>query len=165
MDPDATMAAELHQLRWCRDDILGAVLAGRDGMLIAGEVPGVDPHHIAALAATSLGIGQRFTDTLGQGALREYVLRAASGCVISYPAGGHALLTVVAQPETDLVGLHPEARAAAQRLGTLFDACWQPATDPPPPEPPTTLDARTPMAALPAALRNEFSLRRPPNFA
>jgi predicted regulator of Ras-like GTPase activity (Roadblock/LC7/MglB family) len=166
VDPDAAMLAELHRLRWRRPDLLGAVLAGLDGMLIASDLPGIDGHHVAALAATSLGIGQRFTQTLRQGTVSEYVIQAASGCIVSYPAGRHALLTVVAGAGTNLDPLHAEARAVADRLGSLFNDYWRPAADPSAdldPDAPLTL--RTPMATLPGSARGEFSLRRLPDHS
>ncbi|MEV4757887.1 roadblock/LC7 domain-containing protein [Micromonospora sp. NPDC049559] len=164
MDFDAAVAAELHRLRWHRDDVSGTVLSGLDGMLVASDLPGVDAHHVAALAATSFGLGQRFAETVGRGQLREHVLRSACGFVISYPAGEHALLSVVARPEADPEVLGAEAHDLARRLGTIFDDRWRPAAEPSAGDPYAPLALRTPMAALPDGLRTGFDLRLPPNF-
>ncbi|GAA3772974.1 roadblock/LC7 domain-containing protein [Plantactinospora mayteni] len=155
MNTDAALLAELHRLRRAVPEISGAVLAAVDGLLVAGDLPGIDPHHIAALSAAGLGIGGRFAELVGHGPLRESVVRGADGSVVVYPAGEEAILTAVVRPETDLTRLHAEARPAAQRLGALWDAVRQPTVAtaiPPATDPDAPLATRTPMATLPAGL-------------
>jgi predicted regulator of Ras-like GTPase activity (Roadblock/LC7/MglB family) len=149
------MMAELHRMRRRLPDVFGAVLADVDGMLVVSDLPGIDAHHVAALSAAGLGIGNRFAQVVGQGPLRESVIRASGGWVVCYPAG-HALLTVVAYPVADLARLHSDARAVAQRLCVL----WNPDRSGTGPRTGTGLDdphaplaVRTPMATLPIDLR------------
>ncbi len=153
--------AELRALRQRLPDIAGAVLASTDGMLIASDMgtgkdggPGsVEPETVAALSAASLGLGQRFAATVQQGHLRETVIRADGGCVVTYAAGRRGLLTVLACPDANLARLHHEARRVAARLGEIVDG---PAAPPPPPvpaQPANTADRhrlarRTPMATI-----------------
>ncbi|MGI5214438.1 roadblock/LC7 domain-containing protein [Plantactinospora sp. CA-290183] len=156
MNTDAALLAELHRLRRAVPQISGAVVAAVDGLLVASDLPGADPHHIAALSAACLGIGHRFAHLVGHGPLRESVVRGADGWVVSYPAGPNAILTAVAVPEADLGRLHAEARPAAQRLGALWEAARQPTVAtaiPPVDDPHAPLATRTPMATLPANLR------------
>ncbi|MFY1687205.1 roadblock/LC7 domain-containing protein [Plantactinospora sp. WMMB782] len=164
MNTDAALLAELHRLRRAVPEISGALLAAVDGLLIAGDLPGTDPHHVAALSAANLGIGDRFAQLVGDGPLRESVVRGADGCVVVYPAGENGILTVV-HPDTDLARLHAEARQAAQRLGALWDALRQPTVAtaiPPATDPDAPLATRTPMAALPAGLWSSPGGRRSP---
>jgi predicted regulator of Ras-like GTPase activity (Roadblock/LC7/MglB family) len=168
VDVDAAVSAELHRLRRRRPDVSGSLLAGHDGLLVASDLPQGDAHNVAALAAAGLGLGTRFADTTGYGALREYVVRAGTGTVVIYPAGRHALLTVVGTPDVDVDRLYPEARPVAQRLGALFDAGGSRAVemalaDPYSPlaDPHAPLAVRTPMATLPGRARPDIGPRRP----
>jgi hypothetical protein len=165
VDTDAALLAELHRLRRAVPDVSGALLAAVDGLLVASDLPGADPHHIAALSAASVGIGDRFTQSVGHGPLREFVVRGAEGWVVSYPAGDDAILTVVVAPGTDLDRLHTEARPVAHRLGALWVAVRQPTVAtaiPPTTDPDAPLATRTPMAALPAGLWSESGGWRSP---
>ncbi|MEQ4303653.1 roadblock/LC7 domain-containing protein [Plantactinospora sp. B6F1] len=165
MNTDAALLAELHRLRRAVPEISGAVLAAVDGLLVASDLSGIDPHHVAALSAAGLGIGGRFAQLAGHGPLRESVVRSAQGCVVVYPAGEDAILTTVVRPETEFARLHAEARPAAQRLGALWDAVRQPAVAtaiPPVTNPDAPLATRTPMASLPAGLWSDPGGRRSP---
>jgi predicted regulator of Ras-like GTPase activity (Roadblock/LC7/MglB family) len=165
VNADAALLAELHRLRRAVPEISGALLAAVDGLLVASDLPGADPHHIAALAAASVGIGDRFAQSVGYGPMQECVVRGAGGCVLTYPAGTDAILTTVVSSDTSLARLHAEARPAAQRLGALWDAVRQPTVAtaiPPATDPDAPLATRTPMAALPAGLWSESGGWRSP---
>ncbi|MEH0936936.1 roadblock/LC7 domain-containing protein [Micromonospora psammae] len=119
---DTTMDTELRGLRRRRPEVAGTVLAGRDGVLISSDLPTTDATHLAALAAVGFGLGSRVADAVRRGDLRESVVHTSTGCVVTYPAGRHALLTLVAGADADLETLHEEARAVAERAGSAFDA-------------------------------------------
>lgn len=144
--------AELLALRRRLPDVAGTVLAAVDGMLIASDMQdggsGVEAETVAAMSAATLGLGQRFAATVGHGGLMEAVMRAAGGYIVTYAAGGGALLTVLAYPHANVARLHLEARRAAERMGRLIDAY---STKSPQPSSPSTyrgepLATRTPMA-------------------
>ena len=140
-------SVELRELRRRLPDIAGAVLASTDGMLIASEMAGdsngVDAETVAALSAATLGLGQRFAATVHQGQLRESVIQADGGCVVTYAAGTGGLLTVLGCPHANLARMHMEARRVAARLGRLVDG-RPPA---PPPQRPAPAYGRQPLAA------------------
>ncbi|MBY8875212.1 roadblock/LC7 domain-containing protein [Micromonospora sp. PLK6-60] len=121
MDADTLMGTELRGLRRRRPEVTGTVLAGTDGLLISSDLPTTDATHLAALAAASFGLGNRVADTVRRGGFRESVLRTDAGCVLTYPAGRNALLTLVTDRATDLDTLHDEARAVAARAGSVVD--------------------------------------------
>jgi predicted regulator of Ras-like GTPase activity (Roadblock/LC7/MglB family) len=169
VNADAAILAELHRLRLRIPEVSGTVLAGTDGLLIASDLSGIDPHHLAALAAASQGLNYRFAQTMGHGALRESVVRSAGGTVLAYPAGHWALLTVLATPDVEVHLVNPEAQMVAHRLGLLWNSLRRMnragesvPTSPaqPPADPYAPLAVRTPMATLPAGLR-EANGRRP----
>ncbi|MFI6762648.1 roadblock/LC7 domain-containing protein [Micromonospora sp. NPDC050417] len=166
MDADAAIRAELYRLRRRLPDLSGAVLGGVDGLLVAADLTDADPHHLAALAAATLGLGHRFAQSAGHGPLHESVVRSAGGCVITYPAGAYGLLTLVTYPDSDVERIHPEARASAHRLGTMVDSLRVAASVAAVavPDPHAPLDVRTPMATLPADLWAETGGLRPPGL-
>lgn len=168
MDADAVIALELHRLRQRRPELTGALLASRDGLLVASDLPATQAHHLAALAAASTGLGHRFADALHQGPLQEYVVRSAAGCVVTYPAGQYALLAVVTDQTADLDALRGDAYAVARWTGGIFDTHRAATGSPTPPpgsaDPFAPLATRTPMATLPVQTRRQEAApwRRPP---
>nr|WP_205808405.1 roadblock/LC7 domain-containing protein [Micromonospora sp. HNM0581] len=143
------MGSELRGLRRRRPEIAGTVLAGTDGLLISSDLPTTEATHLAALAAASFGIGHRMAATLRQGEFHESVVHTAAGCVVTYPAGQDALLTLVTEPESDLAALREEARGMVRRTGAALAACRRPTLLPHQPDPHAPLAVRTPMATLP----------------
>ncbi|MEV4483560.1 roadblock/LC7 domain-containing protein [Micromonospora coxensis] len=143
---DTVTETELRGLRRRRPEVTGTVLAGRDGLLISSDLPATDATHLAALAAVSYGVGHQVADTVRGGSFRESVVHTSTGCVITYPAGRHALLTLVTEAGTDLEGLHEEARAVAERAGAAVDSQRVGAT--PVPEVHAVLTTRTPVGTL-----------------
>ncbi|MEU8255158.1 roadblock/LC7 domain-containing protein [Micromonospora inaquosa] len=165
MDADTVMGTELRGLRQRRPDIAGTVLAGTDGLLISSDLPSTDATHLAALAAASFGLGHRVADTVGRGEFRESVVCTTAGCVVTYPAGRSALLTLVTVSAVgDLEALHEEARAVARRAGSFLDVRGAGIGATSVPDAHAPLATRTPMATLPAQLRRSSrpTWRRPP---
>ncbi|MFD6755517.1 roadblock/LC7 domain-containing protein [Micromonospora gifhornensis] len=167
MNAETMMGTELQGLRRRRPEVTGAVLAGTDGLLISSDLPTTDATYLAALAAANFGVGNRMAATVRQGPFHESVVHTAAGCVITYPAGGDVLLTVVAAPGADLVALREEALAMVHRAGPTLAACRRST-----PMPPLQTDGhaplavRTPMANLPGPRPRRdphIARRRPPN--
>ncbi|MET8309722.1 MULTISPECIES: roadblock/LC7 domain-containing protein [unclassified Micromonospora] len=165
MDADTVVGTELRGLRRRRPEVAGAVLAGTDGLLISSDLPSTDATHLAALAAASFGLGHRMADTAQQGEFRESVVRTTAGCVVTYPAGRNALLTLVTVAAAeDLEALHEEARAVAHRAGSVLDIRGGGIGNTAMPDAHAPLAVRTPMATLPAQLHRSArpTWRRPP---
>ncbi|MEH1167011.1 roadblock/LC7 domain-containing protein [Micromonospora sp. CPCC 205539] len=166
MDAD-TVGTELRWLRRRRPEIAGTVLAGTDGLLISSDLPSTDATHLAALAAASFGLGHRVADTVKHGEFRESVVCTTAGCVVTYPAGRTALLTLVTiAPAEDLEALHEEARVVARRAGSMLDDRRRSGVRAVAsiPDAHAPLAMRTPMATLPTQLRRSTrpTWRRPP---
>ncbi|KIR60617.1 hypothetical protein TK50_22160 [Micromonospora haikouensis] len=165
VDADTVLETELRGLRQRRPEVAGGVLAGTDGLLISSDLPTTDATHLAALAAASFGLGHRVADTVRHGEFQESVVFTARGCVVTYPAGRHALLTLVTGARTDLETLHREAREVAARTGSAFDQERSAPVSMPAPDPHAPLAMRTPMATLPGRTPNASRAtgwRRPP---
>ncbi|NGM15595.1 roadblock/LC7 domain-containing protein [Verrucosispora sioxanthis] len=165
MNAETMMGTELRGLRRRRPEVSGTVLAGTDGLLISSDLPTTDATHLAALAAASFGLGHRMTATVRQGEFHESVVHTAAGCVVTYPAGRDALLTLVTAPGADLAALREEARAVVRRTGPALAACRQPTLLPHQADPHAPLAVRTPMATLPnqrPRRAQSITWRRPP---
>ncbi|SCL17226.1 hypothetical protein GA0070616_1230 [Micromonospora nigra] len=164
MDAQTVMGTELSGLRRRRPEVAGSVLAGTDGLLISSDLPATDATHLAALAAASFGLGHRVADTVRHGEFRESVVHTATGCVVTWPAGRDALLTLVTAAGADLDALREEARAVVHRAGPLLAARQGAHSVIRPPDPQAPLAVRTPMATLPAhaSRRPRPGWRRPP---
>ncbi|MEU5941567.1 roadblock/LC7 domain-containing protein [Micromonospora sp. NPDC047548] len=152
---------ELRGLRRRRPEVAGTVLAGRDGMLISSDLPATDATHLAALAAVSFGVGHQVAHTVRGGSFRESVVHTATGCVVTYPAGRHALLTLVTGAGADLEALHEEARAVAERAGSAVDSQRVMVGATPVPQVHAPLAVHTPLPAL-ARRRPGSAWQRPP---
>jgi predicted regulator of Ras-like GTPase activity (Roadblock/LC7/MglB family) len=119
MTMEPGVLAELRSLRARVPHLTGGLVASTDGLVIAHDTNGTEPEGMAALAAAALGVGARLTDATGQGAFRELLARGEHGYVATYAAGGTAILTVVAGPDTNVGRLHLEARRSSGRIGDL----------------------------------------------
>ncbi|MEU5305906.1 roadblock/LC7 domain-containing protein [Streptomyces noursei] len=113
------------ELRALRDHIRhlhGGMVASADGMVIAHDLPDIEPDGLAALTAAAIGVAKRLTDATGQGGFEESLTRGSRGYIAAYAAGNRAVLTAVAGPETNVGRLHLQARRTAARIATLLDA-------------------------------------------
>ncbi|WP_340556661.1 roadblock/LC7 domain-containing protein [Streptomyces sp. GSL17-111] len=112
---------ELVRLRARLPQVTGALAASVDGLVLASDTARVDPEPLAAVTAASLGVAVRLADVTGQGGFRELVVRAEGGYVATYAAGTTAVLTVLAEPRSNVGRVHLEARRAGARIGALLE--------------------------------------------
>jgi predicted regulator of Ras-like GTPase activity (Roadblock/LC7/MglB family) len=121
MTAEADVLGELRRLRARLPQVTGALAASIDGLVLAQETAGNQAEGVAALTAAALGVAQRLTDTTGQGGFRELLVRGERGYVATYAAGSSAVLTLMAEPRTNVGRLHLEARRSSARIGELVD--------------------------------------------
>ena len=62
MAVEVEVANELHRLRARMPQLTGALAAGADGLVLAQDMPDVQPEGLAALTAAALGVGRRMVD-------------------------------------------------------------------------------------------------------
>jgi uncharacterized protein len=160
MTVDPAVLAELGHLRTRLPELSASVLATADGMVVAHDARDIEPDSLAALAAAHLALARRFANAVNHGELRESVVECDAGYITSYAAGPNALLTLVTSGDANLAMVHHEARRCVRRLISLLTVeVPQVGTDTPtsgiPTQagPSTPLARRTPMAALPNAIR------------
>ncbi|WP_405625514.1 roadblock/LC7 domain-containing protein [Streptomyces sp. NBC_00016] len=113
---------ELHRLRTRIPDLTGALAAGADGLVLAEDMPDVQPEGLAALTAAALGVGRRMVDLADRGEFRELLVRGAGGYLATYAAGPSAVLTLLADDRANVGRLHLEGRRGGARIAELLAA-------------------------------------------
>lgn len=116
---EAEVLEEIRRLRARLPQVTGAVAASTDGFVIAQDAAGPEAEGVAALTAASLAVAVRLADATGRGAFRELLVRGEDGYVATYAAGPSAVLTVLAEPRTNVGRLHLESRISGARVAEL----------------------------------------------
>lgn len=113
--------AELSALRESVPGVRGCLLAGTDGLLIGHDLnSGPEPHDLAALAATTFGLGRQCGLALRHGPFRESTLRSHKGYFTVYAVNDRTLLAVLGDDGLNVARLHLEARPATERIADLL---------------------------------------------
>ncbi|MDG4785193.1 roadblock/LC7 domain-containing protein [Micromonospora sp. WMMD1102] len=113
--------AELSLLRDRVPGVRGAVLAGVDGRLLGHDLTaGPEPLDLAALAATTFGLGRQCGLTLQQGPLRELTVHSHQGYFTVYGVSDQVLLAVLGDDRLNVSWLHLEAGPVAERIADLL---------------------------------------------
>ncbi|MCI4061953.1 roadblock/LC7 domain-containing protein [Micromonospora sp. R77] len=120
--PYPAIAQQLAELRLQIPGVDGCVLGGVDGLLITHNMQtDVDPNELAALAATTYGLGRQVGSRLGQGGFQQSTIRNADGYLSVYAVSRQALLAVVGQDSINVARLHLHAPAITERLADLLE--------------------------------------------
>lgn len=119
--PYPALGTELADLRVQIPGVRGSILGAADGLLIVSDVPpDLDADELAALAATTYGLGRQVGARLGQGSFQQSTVRNETGYLSVYAVGRHALLAVVGQDAINVARLHLHAPPVAARLAGLL---------------------------------------------
>jgi predicted regulator of Ras-like GTPase activity (Roadblock/LC7/MglB family) len=117
----AAARLQLADLRLRVPGVRGSILAGVDGLLITHDLPGVvEPHDLAALSATTFGLGRQSALVLGQSPFRDATLRSEGGYFTVYAVNDRTLMAVLGDSGLNVARLHIEARPTAGRLAELL---------------------------------------------
>ncbi|WP_432824219.1 roadblock/LC7 domain-containing protein [Dactylosporangium sp. CA-092794] len=117
----SAVRSELADLRLRVPGVRGSAVGGVDGLLITHDLPSsLEPHDLAALAATTYGLGRQTALALGQSPFRDATLRSEGGYLTVYAIGDRALLAVLGDDGINVARLHLEARPAVIRLAAAL---------------------------------------------
>ncbi|WP_329012670.1 roadblock/LC7 domain-containing protein [Micromonospora rifamycinica] len=120
--PYPAISRELAELRHQIPGVHGCVLGGVDGLLITHNLQNeVDPDDLAALTATTFGLGRQVGMRLGQGEFQQSTVRNQEGYLSVYAVSEQALLAVVGTDAVNVARLHLHAPAVASRLAVLLN--------------------------------------------
>ncbi|MFC9428272.1 MULTISPECIES: roadblock/LC7 domain-containing protein [unclassified Streptomyces] len=124
MHADSSVTSLVDVLASLRERVMGAsesVLSTADGLMVAADTDTLQPESVAALAAATLGLGQRMAQQADAGALRDVVIRCAAGQIIVLAVGDRALLSILGDEGMDIVALKREAPALVEELVKLLE--------------------------------------------
>ncbi|MER5719432.1 roadblock/LC7 domain-containing protein [Streptomyces sp. NPDC002132] len=161
MAVEAEVLNELNRLRARMPQLTGALAASVDGLVLAQDMPGVQPESLAALTAAALGVGYRMVDLTARGEFCELLVRGAGGYVATYAAGPSAVLTLLADDRANVGRLHLEGRRSGARIAGLMASRLAPGRPAPPPAPPAVTPLRA-LGALPVRIPRQFRVQRGP---
>jgi predicted regulator of Ras-like GTPase activity (Roadblock/LC7/MglB family) len=111
--------AELRTLRQTAKGIDGSLVATSDGLLIAYDIPGVEPTRLAALVSTTLGLARQSVRETGRGEFREAVARGTTGYLLMYAAGSTAVVAVLGDAQLNVGLTQYQARPVIERITAL----------------------------------------------
>ena len=86
------------------------MVATSDGLLVAHDIPDLEPTRIAAIVSTTLSLASQATQATGRGRFREAVARGSSGYLAAYAAGRNAVVAVIGASDLNIGMLHYEMR-------------------------------------------------------
>jgi uncharacterized protein len=112
--------AELQLIRAYVAGVRGSLAATSDGLVVAHDVPDVEPSQIAAIAAATLALASRATQATGCGTLREAVARGSDGYLAVYAAGDSAIVAVMGTSGLDIGMLQYRVREIIDRIAEFL---------------------------------------------
>lgn len=95
--------------------IQGSLIASTDGFLITSTLRSENSDQVAAMVATTTGVGRRMTSTLNAGDLAETTITGKDRLILLYLVGGEGVLGVVAKPGANVALINMSAREIAQK--------------------------------------------------
>ena len=119
MSKKSDYVALIKQLRENVPDISGVLIGSVDGLAIATDFPESEAARIAAMAASSIGLGMRISDTTDLGGLTQMMFDGRNELLVIYMAGSGAVLALRAPIRANLGLIRLEGAKAARRAAEL----------------------------------------------
>jgi hypothetical protein len=76
------------------DEILNAILVGKDGLIVAGIMKSDDEEMVGALSATAFGSIASFAEQIKTGSIRHIIIETKTGTIQMEEAGDLILIVV-----------------------------------------------------------------------
>ncbi len=108
--------AELRALRATITGIEGSLVATSDGLLIAHDIPDLEPARLAALVSTTLSLARQSVRETGRGEFREALARGTEGYLMVYAAGSNAVVAIIGDADMNVGMMQYQAREAIERI-------------------------------------------------
>lgn len=113
--------AELRALRAKVTGIDGSLVATGDGLLIAHDIPGLEPTRLAALISTTLSLAKQAVRAGGRGEFREALARGTTGYLVVYAAGSDAVVAILGDAHLNVGVMQYQARETIEKI-TAYSA-------------------------------------------
>ncbi len=112
----------IRELRENVPDISGVLIATVDGLSLGADFSQDEAARVAAMAASSVGLGDRITKTSDIGKMRDMMIEGREGVLILYMAGSGGILAIRAPERCNLGLIRLEGPKAAQRAAEIMES-------------------------------------------
>lgn len=109
----------LRELKDSLSSVRGVMLASVDGLVISHFVQTGEANQIAAMSATTLGLGKRVIEAISAGSLSEVNIAGDAGQMFLYAVRNQAVLVVITSEKPNVGMIQLQARDAARRIAAL----------------------------------------------
>jgi uncharacterized protein len=97
------------------DEIIGAVVVGKDGLIVAGTLHSEDEEVLAAMSAAVIGSVNNYTTQINSGEMRHAIIETNTGTV-QLAEVGDLILVVTTHPTGNLGRVRLEMQKSCQQL-------------------------------------------------
>ena len=100
------------------DEITGALIIGKDGLIVAGALPGDDEDMLGAMSAAVFGSIANFTLQAVHAETQHVILETQNG-TIQFAGVGDLILVITTNPNSNAGRVRLEMKKASQQLAAL----------------------------------------------
>ena len=100
------------------DEITGALIIGKDGLIVSGALPGDDEDMLGAMSAAVFGSIANFTSQAVHGETQHVIIETHTGTV-QFAGVGDLILVITTGPGSNAGRVRIEMKKACQQLAAL----------------------------------------------
>ncbi len=103
------------------DEIIGAILIGKDGLIVSGALHSEDEEMLGAMSAAVFGSIANFTGQINNGEMHHVIIETESG-TIQFEEVGDLILVVTTTTVSNLGHIRLEMKKASRQIMQLVSA-------------------------------------------
>jgi predicted regulator of Ras-like GTPase activity (Roadblock/LC7/MglB family) len=100
------------------DDVIGAILVGKDGLIVTGTLHSEDEEVIGAMAAAAFGSMTNFITQMNSGNIRHVIIETQNG-IVQLEEVGDLILVVTTQAASNLGRVRLEMKKVCNQIMRL----------------------------------------------
>ena len=97
------------------DDVSGAILVGKDGLIVTGTLHSEDEEVIGAMSAAAFGSITSFINQINHGAMHHVIIEMQNG-IIQFEEVGDLILVVITRNSNNLGRIRIEMKKACRQI-------------------------------------------------
>ena len=110
----------IRELRENVPEITGVMVATVDGLSIATDFPPDEGARVAAMGASSIGLGNRMTKVTDVGTMQDMLIEGDNGIIVIYMAGNGGILALRAPRGANLGLIRLDGPVAAEKVAKIM---------------------------------------------
>lgn len=103
------------------DDITGTLVIGKDGLIVAGALPGDDEDMLGAMSAAVFGSIASYASQTNHGEVRHVIIETDSG-MVQFAEAGELILVVTTRSGSNAGRIRIEMKKTCRQLAELVTA-------------------------------------------